>query len=87
MYEQHSYCDTLMYRWFSTSKSPDAQKCLDKDLIPEGWRIKTEPQATEWPNDLVAQLVRAWQAICQVMGSSLSPKSLSPLSLFLTFFL
>ena len=48
--------------------------------------------ATELPNDLlVAQLARAWQAICQVAGSSPSPESLSlsfPLffqSLFFSF--
>ena len=41
----------------------------------EGWQINIELQATEWPDDLVDQLVRAWQAICQVAGSSLSPKS------------
>ena len=38
----------------------------------------------------VAQLVRAWQAICQVAGSSPLPESLSlsfPLFLFISFFL
>ena len=37
--------------------------------------------ATELPNDSVAQLVRAWQAICQVAGWVI----FSPFSLFLTF--
>ena len=39
---------------------------------------------TELLGDLVAQLVRAWQAICQVVGLSLSPESLSFFPLFLS---
>ena len=53
--------------------------------------LKYSNSATELPSDSVAQLVRAWQAICQVMGSSpsLSHCHFFPLfifsSLFLTF--
>ena len=38
----------------------------------EPWQLtlKYLNSATELPSDSVAQLVRAWQAICQVMGSS-----------------
>ena len=37
-----------------------------------GYRVKYSNSATELPSDSVAQLARAWQAICQVAGSNSS---------------
>ena len=39
-------------------------------LDPWQLSLKYLNSATELPGDSVAQLVRAWQAICQVVGSS-----------------
>ena len=39
-------------------------------LDPWQLSLKYSNSATELPGDSVAQLVRAWQAICQVVGSS-----------------
>ena len=53
-------------------------------LDPWQLSLKYLNSATEFPSDLVAQLVRAWQAICQVAGSS---ASLSYCIFSLSFFL
>ena len=53
-------------------------------LDPWQLSLKYSNSTTELPNDSVAQLARAWQAICQVMGSS---PSLSHSHFFPSFFL
>ena len=56
-------------------------------LDPWQLNLKYSNSATELPGDSVAQLVRAWQANCQVMGSSpsLSHCQFLFLSLFFSF--
>ena len=44
--------------------------------IPGSSAFKYSNSATELLGDLVAQLIRAWQAICQVVGSSPALSSL-----------
>ena len=64
---------------------------VSTSLDPWQPSLKYSNSATELLSDSVAQLVKAWQAICQVVGSSPSPESLSlsfPLFLSLiSFFL
>ena len=59
--------------------------------MPAWYSLQLDPwssalsTATELSNDSVAQLIRAWQAICQVVGLSPLPESLSFFPLFLSF--
>ena len=71
----------------------DAQLVLlvDDNIIDHPWQLsfKYSNSATELPSDSVAQLVRAWQAICQVVSSSpsLSHCHFLSFSLFLSHWL
>ena len=61
-------------------------------LDPWQLSLKYSNSATELPGASVAELVRAWQAICQVMGSNPSRSHcqfLFPffISLFVSFFI
>ena len=58
------------------SPHPDMPAWYPLHLDP-AWQLslKYSNSATELLSDLVAQLVRAWQVICQVLGLSSSPES------------
>ena len=54
--------------WFRASWSRGKTPLLQLD--PWQLSLKYSNSVTELPSDLLVQLVRAWQAICQVTGSS-----------------
>ena len=76
------YNKVLLYSWFTLVAPSPSNTPAWYPLRLDPWPLSALSTASELSNDSVAQLVRAWQAICQVVGLSPLPESLSffPLS-------